>query len=98
MKVRFLHVDEHHIFIIPVRFHYECLNLSSLINIKSESGVNPSDECESRMLVVCVQDAPGCVPGEHSQGGSGGREGPGSGPEGGEDTWSCTGCSRDRTV
>lgn len=54
MKVRFLHVDEHHIFIIPVRFHYECLNLGSLINIKSESGVNPSDECESRMRLVCV--------------------------------------------
>lgn len=45
---------------------------------------------------MCVKDAPGGVPGEHGQGGSGGREGPGSGPEGGEDTWSCSGCSRDR--
>lgn len=54
MKVRFLHVDEHHIFIIIVRFHYECLYLGSLINMKSESGVKPLDECESRTRVVCV--------------------------------------------
>ena len=47
-------MDEHHIFMIIVRFHYECLNLGSLINMNSESGVRLLDECESQKCAVCV--------------------------------------------
>lgn len=49
-------------------------------------------------VFLCVEDATGGVPSEHGQRRSGGREGPGPGPEGGEDTWSCSGCSWDRTI
>lgn len=47
---------------------------------------------------VCTADASGCVPGQHRAGRPGGREGPGTGAKGGEDTWSRAGRSRDRAL
>lgn len=43
-------------------------------------------------------DATGSVPGQHGAGGSGGREGPGAGAEGGTDTRSRFGRPRNRAL
>lgn len=49
----------------------------------------------SDLCVLCITDASGRISGQHRAGRPGGREGSGPGTEGGEDTWSRLGRSRD---